>query len=132
MLTLAPPDQLPSGTALGIGVAYGIFTDGDAGGSDRAISRADVQALRRDEQVAAAAEASVTEVRFLGYPNGRLVVSMDAATSVVRSAGSDRSVWCVPHPIASGPQRQRPRPSGGRRGLRVRRLPRRSQPFLAS
>ena len=47
------------------------MTNGDAGGSDRSMSRADMAALRQDEQRAAAAEVGVSDVRFLGHPDGR-------------------------------------------------------------
>src|SRR5712692_7458696 len=92
LMVSAHPDDVDFGaagsvavwTGLGIEVAYCIVTDGDAGGSDRAISRADIPALRRDEQVAAAAEVGVTEVRFLGYPDGRLVASMELRRDLSR------------------------------------------------
>ena len=56
----------------GIDVTYCIVTDGDAGGSDRSVSRADMAVLRHEEQRAAAAEVGVRDVVFLGYPDGRL------------------------------------------------------------
>ena len=68
----------------GIDVAYCIVTDGDAGGSDRSISRADMAALRRVEQRAAAAEVGVHDVTFLGYPDGRLTPSIELRRDISR------------------------------------------------
>jgi LmbE family N-acetylglucosaminyl deacetylase len=76
----AHPDDVDFGSAgtvaaftkAGLEVTYCIATDGDAGGSDRTVSRSDMAALRQREQRAAAAEVGVTDVRFLGHPDGRL------------------------------------------------------------
>ena len=59
-------------TKAGLDVTYCIATNGDAGGSDRSVSRVDMAALRQREQRAAAAEVGVTDVRFLGHPDGQL------------------------------------------------------------
>ena len=59
----------------GVEVTYCIITDGDAGGFDPDVPRADIPGIRRAEQVAAAAAAGVTDVRFLGYRDGELTVS---------------------------------------------------------
>lgn len=79
-MVTAHPDDIDFGSAgtvaaftkAGVEVTYCIVTNGDAGGSDRAVSRADMAALRQREQRAAAAEVGVTDVRFLGHPDGRL------------------------------------------------------------
>ena len=92
LIVAAHPDDVDFGaagsvavwTGLGIQVAYCIVTDGDAGGSDRSVSRADMVALRREEQRAAATEVGVTDVRFLGYPDGRLVPSMELRRDLSR------------------------------------------------
>jgi LmbE family N-acetylglucosaminyl deacetylase len=57
-------------TAAGIEVTYCIATSGESGGSDRTMTRAEMAALRQDEQRAAAAVVGVTDVRFLGHPDG--------------------------------------------------------------
>jgi LmbE family N-acetylglucosaminyl deacetylase len=57
-------------TSAGVDVTYCIVTNGEAGGSDRTVSRAEMAALRQDEQRAAAAVVGVTDVRFLGHPDG--------------------------------------------------------------
>ncbi|HXQ59437.1 MAG TPA: PIG-L deacetylase family protein [Acidimicrobiales bacterium] len=92
LVVTAHPDDVDFGVAgsvatwvkSGIEVAYCIVTDGDAGGSDRTISRAEMAAIRRDEQRAAAAEVGVTDVTFLGYPDGRLVPSIELRRDISR------------------------------------------------
>jgi LmbE family N-acetylglucosaminyl deacetylase len=63
-------------TSEGIDVSYCVVTDGDAGGFDEAFPRADVPAMRRAEQVDAARVVGVSDVTFLGYPDGRLESSL--------------------------------------------------------
>jgi|SRR5579862_2916345 len=92
LVVAAHPDDVDFGaagsvavwTGLGIEVAYCIVTDGDAGGSDRSISRAEMARLRREEQRAAAAEVGVNSVSFLGYPDGRLMPSMELRRDISR------------------------------------------------
>jgi LmbE family N-acetylglucosaminyl deacetylase len=64
-----------SWTAAGIEVAYCIITSGDAGGFDPLVPRADIPGIREAEQRAAAAAVGVTDVTFLGYPDGALEVT---------------------------------------------------------
>jgi LmbE family N-acetylglucosaminyl deacetylase len=71
-------------TGGGVQVAYCIVTDGDAGGSDRTISRTDMATLRRQEQRAAAAEVGVADVTFLGYSDGRLTPSLELRRDISR------------------------------------------------
>jgi len=71
-------------TGAGIEVTYCVITDGDAGGIDRAATRAEVAALRRREQVAAAAVLGVDDVRFLGYKDGELTVTLDLRRDLSR------------------------------------------------
>lgn len=71
-------------TGSGIKVAYCVITDGDAGGFDAAVPRSHIGPIRRDEQRAAAAEVGVSEVHFLGYPDGRLTVSFDLRRDISR------------------------------------------------
>jgi LmbE family N-acetylglucosaminyl deacetylase len=80
LVIVAHPDDVDFGAAgtiacwtdAGIEVIYCVVTDGDAGGSDPSISRADMAALRRREQTAAADRVGVHDLRFLGYPDGRV------------------------------------------------------------
>src|SRR5580658_2231622 len=92
LVVTAHPDDVDFGLAgsvalwvkAGIDVAYCIVTDGDAGGSDRTISRPEMAAIRQKEQRAAAAEVGVTEVSFLGYPDGRVVPSIELRRDISR------------------------------------------------
>ena len=92
LVVMAHPDDVDYGAAgtiaawtdQGIEVTYCLITDGDAGGFDPAVDRGDIAGIRRDEQRAAAKEVGVTDVRFLGYPDGRLEVSFDLRRDVSR------------------------------------------------
>ena len=99
----AHPDDVDFGAAgsvavwtdAGVEVAYCIVTDGDAGGSDRSMSRADMAAIRREEQREAAKAVGVTDVNFLGFPDGRLTADLElrrAITGVIRRFRPDRVV----------------------------------------
>ena len=59
-------------TDAGIEVTYCIVTDGDAGGRDESMPRPEMAQVRRAEQTAAAKHVGVHDLRFLGYPDGRL------------------------------------------------------------
>jgi len=92
LVVTAHPDDVDFGAAAtvatltgnGVQVAYCIVTDGDAGGSDRTISRAEMAVLRREEQRAAAAEVGVSDITFLGYPDGRLTPSLELRRDISR------------------------------------------------
>jgi LmbE family N-acetylglucosaminyl deacetylase len=92
LVVTAHPDDVDFGVAgsvaawrkAGVDVSYCIVTDGDAGGSDRSVSREDMAVLRREEQRAAAAEVGVSDVVFLGYPDGRLTPSIELRRDISR------------------------------------------------
>ncbi|HEY0560141.1 MAG TPA: PIG-L deacetylase family protein, partial [Frankiaceae bacterium] len=92
LVITAHPDDVDFGaagtvagwTAAGIAVSYCICTDGDAGGFDPDVPRDRIPAIRRNEQVAAAAELGVTDVVFLGYPDGDLEVTQDLRRDISR------------------------------------------------
>ena len=92
LVVSAHPDDVDFGVAgsvavwvkAGVEVVYCIVTDGDAGGSDRAVSRTDMASLRRVEQTAAASEVGVHDVVFLGYPDGRLTSSIELRRDISR------------------------------------------------
>jgi LmbE family N-acetylglucosaminyl deacetylase len=92
LVVTAHPDDVDFGAAgtvahwtdQGIEVTYCILTDGDAGGHDLTVDRADIPGIRRAEQEAAAKEVGVTDLVWLGYPDGRLVVSMDLRRDISR------------------------------------------------
>ncbi|MDN5748871.1 MAG: PIG-L family deacetylase [Pseudonocardia sp.] len=91
LVVTAHPDDVDFGAAgtvatwvdAGIDVAYCICTSGDAGGSDDT-PRAEMGPLREAEQRAAAAVLGVDEVRFLGYPDGRLTASIGLRRDISR------------------------------------------------
>jgi LmbE family N-acetylglucosaminyl deacetylase len=80
LVITAHPDDVDFGAAgtiaqwtdAGLAVSYCIVTNGDAGGSDRSMSRAEVAAIRQAEQAAAAKQVGVHDLHFLGYPDGRV------------------------------------------------------------
>ncbi len=71
-------------TAAGVEVAYCICTDGEAGGDDRTLPRAEMAAIRRGEQTDAAAEVGVKELTFLGHPDGRLAPGLELRRDIAR------------------------------------------------
>ena len=107
LVIAAHPDDVDFGSAgtvagwtdAGIGVAYCIVTDGDAGGYDESVPRADIAPLRRKEQTAAAACVGVHDLRFLGYADGQveptLALRKDLAR-VIRQVRPDRVVCPTP------------------------------------
>ncbi len=92
LVVTAHPDDVDFGaagsiarwTAAGAEVVYCIVTDGDAGGFDPAVPRADIPGIRRGEQTAAAAALGVDELHFLGYPDGRLEVTLELRRDISR------------------------------------------------
>jgi len=86
-------------TDAGIEVTYCVVTDGDAGGFDESVPRAEIAPMRRAEQTAAAACVGVTDLRFLGYPDGRveatLALRKDLAR-VIRQVRPDRLLCPTP------------------------------------
>ena len=92
LVVVAHPDDCDFGcagstarwTAEGREVSYCIVTDGDAGGSDRSVSRAEVAELRRVEQTAAAKAVGVSDIAFLGYPDGKLTPSIELRRDISR------------------------------------------------
>jgi LmbE family N-acetylglucosaminyl deacetylase len=80
-------------TDAGVAVSYCILTNGDAGGFDPEVPRSAIGAIRQDEQRKAAATLGVTDVGFLGYPDGRLTASFELRrdiTRVIRRIQPDR------------------------------------------
>jgi LmbE family N-acetylglucosaminyl deacetylase len=106
-MVAAHPDDVDFGSAgtiatwtdAGLDVSYCIVTNGDAGGFDPKVPRSAIAGIRQDEQRKAAAVLGVTDVEFLGYPDGRLAVSFELRrdiTRVIRRIRPDRMV--VPSP----------------------------------
>jgi LmbE family N-acetylglucosaminyl deacetylase len=92
LVIAAHPDDADFGSAgtvaqwtdAGLPVSYCIVTDGDAGGSDREVSRTEMAALRQAEQTAAAKQVGVHDLHFLGYPDGQVEPSLALRRDIAR------------------------------------------------
>jgi LmbE family N-acetylglucosaminyl deacetylase len=92
LVVTAHPDDVDFGaggtvaawTDAGVEVTYCVITDGDAGGFDPSVPRSEIPGIRRAEQEAAAKVLGVDDVRFLGYPDGRLTVSIELRRDLSR------------------------------------------------
>ena len=92
LVVTAHPDDVDFGfagsvaqfTSAGIDVTYCIVTDGDAGGSETGVPREEMAGRRRDEQTAAAAVVGVHDLRFLGYPDGRVQATLELRRDISR------------------------------------------------
>ena len=91
LVVAAHPDDVDFGAsatiaawvAAGVKVAYCIATYGEAGGFDDT-PRDRIPALREAEQRAAAESIGVTDVTFLGYPDGRVYVTHELRRDITR------------------------------------------------
>jgi LmbE family N-acetylglucosaminyl deacetylase len=92
LIIVAHPDDVDFGAAgtvatwtdAGIEVIYCIVTEGDAGGHDETVDRSAMATLRRAEQIAAAKHVGVDDVRFLGYPDGRVEATLGLRKDLAR------------------------------------------------
>ncbi len=92
LVIAAHPDDVDFGSAgtiaqwadAGIAVTYCLVTSGEAGGSDRSVSRADMVAIRQAEQTAAAKQLGVSDLHFLGYPDGQVEPSLALRRDLAR------------------------------------------------
>ncbi|MFM7685386.1 MAG: PIG-L deacetylase family protein [Actinomycetota bacterium] len=92
LVVTAHPDDVDFGaagtiaalTSAGVNVTYCLVTDGDAGGDDRTVTRAEVAALRRKEQIAAAHVVGVDDLVFLGHGDGRLQATLELRRDISR------------------------------------------------
>ncbi|MGI8492582.1 MAG: PIG-L deacetylase family protein [Acidimicrobiales bacterium] len=92
LVVTAHPDDVDFGAAgsvaswtdAGAEVSYCVVTDGDAGGFDPAVSREEIAAIRRAEQTEAAKAVGVSDLHWLGYPDGRLEVSIPLRRDIAR------------------------------------------------
>ncbi len=92
LVITAHPDDVDFGVAgtvahwtdAGIQVTYCVVTDGDAGGFDPTVARDQIAGIRRQEQTDAAKEVGVSDLVFLGYPDGRLEVTLDLRRDLSR------------------------------------------------
>jgi LmbE family N-acetylglucosaminyl deacetylase len=92
LVVVAHPDDVDFGAGgtvaawveSGIEVSYCIVTDGDAGGHDPSVAREEIPAIRRAEQTAAAKELGVSDLTWLGYPDGQVMVSLALRRDIAR------------------------------------------------
>jgi LmbE family N-acetylglucosaminyl deacetylase len=92
LVVTAHPDDVDFGAAgsvatwtdAGVEVTYCIVTDGDAGGFDPAVPRDQIGGIRRAEQTAAASAVGVSDLVFLGYPDGRVEASIELRRDLSR------------------------------------------------
>jgi LmbE family N-acetylglucosaminyl deacetylase len=92
LVVTAHPDDVDFGAAgtvatwirAGIDVSYAIITNGDAGGFDPAIDRAEIPGIRQAEQRAAGAAVGVTDIHFLNYRDGELTVTHELRRDISR------------------------------------------------
>src|SRR5256714_12383553 len=107
LVVTAHPDDVDFGaagsiatwTTAGLEVAYCIVTDGDAGGYDLSVPRADIAGIRQAEQRAAAKVVGVEDLTFLGHPDGGVEVTLDLRrdiSRVIRRFRPDRVVTQSP------------------------------------
>ena len=92
LVVTAHPDDVDFGasgtvatlTDRGVGVSYCIVTDGDAGGFDPAVPRSAIGGIRRREQTEAAAEVGVTDLHWLGHPDGMVEATLALRRDIAR------------------------------------------------
>ncbi len=107
LCVVAHPDDVDFGiagttttlTAAGHRVVYCLVTSGQAGGSDPSVSRSDMATLREAEQRAAAEVVGVSELHFLGFPDGAVIASLElrkAIARVIRQVRPDRVITQSP------------------------------------
>jgi LmbE family N-acetylglucosaminyl deacetylase len=101
LVVTAHPDDVDFGAAgtvatwtdAGDEVVYCLVTDGEAGGSDRSLPRPEMARTRRREQSEAARVVGVTELHFLGRPDGTVVAGLELRrdlTRMIRRVRPDR------------------------------------------
>ena len=98
-LDFAAAGTIAGWTSAGLEVVYCLVTDGDAGGFDESFPRAEMAPLRRAEQTAAAKCVGVTDLRFLGHPDGRVEATLGLRQDlarVIRQVRPDRVVCPSP------------------------------------
>jgi LmbE family N-acetylglucosaminyl deacetylase len=97
-MVMAHPDDVDFGCAgtiamwvdQGIQVTYCLVTDGDAGGHDPSVPRAEIAGIRRAEQTAAAKEVGVSDLIWLGYPDGQVTVTLPLRRDIARAIRQTR------------------------------------------
>lgn len=80
-------------------MVYCLVTSGEAGGEDASISRLEMAEIREREQTAAAKTVGVTELHFLGFPDGAVEPTLElraAISRIIRMVKPDRVVTQSP------------------------------------
>jgi LmbE family N-acetylglucosaminyl deacetylase len=91
LLVVAHPDDIDFGAAgtvatltdHGVDVVYGLVTSGQAG-EPAHLSPAELTEVRQKEQTDAAAIVGVTELHWLGFPDGHLVADLELRKAISR------------------------------------------------
>ena len=92
LVVVAHPDDIDFGmagtvaalTEAGCHVAYCLATSGEAGGDDLSRTADELAATRQAEQTAAAAEVGVSELHWLGHPDGMVVADLALRRDIAR------------------------------------------------
>ncbi|MEI6736219.1 MAG: PIG-L family deacetylase, partial [Actinomycetes bacterium] len=92
LAVVAHPDDIDFGaagtiatlTSLGIHVSYCLVTSGDAGGDASTHTKAERAVIRENEQTAAAAVLGVTDLHFLGWPDGEVEPTLELRKEISR------------------------------------------------
>jgi LmbE family N-acetylglucosaminyl deacetylase len=92
LIVTAHPDDLDFGAAgtiaqwtdKGISVSYCVATNGDQGGVDPSVSRAQMPKIRQQEQRDAGKVVGVTDIHFLNYVDGHLEATIELRKEIVR------------------------------------------------
>jgi len=92
LVVVAHPDDIDFGSAgtvamlsgLGVDVSYCLVTSGDAGGDNATNTFEERAAIREAEQTAAAKEVGVSDLTFLGYPDGQVEVTLGLRRDIAR------------------------------------------------
>jgi len=107
LIVAAHPDDIEIGaggaianwTDEGIQVTFALVTDGSSGSNDPNMDTRELIEIRKREQQEAAACLGVTDVRFLGYPDGVLeptIALRRDLTRIIREVKPDRVVITDP------------------------------------
>ncbi len=92
LIVVAHPDDIDFGmagtvaalTGAGCHVSYCLTTSGEAGGDDLTHTSAELAEMRQAEQTAAARRVGVTELHWLGHPDGMVVADLGLRRDIAR------------------------------------------------
>jgi LmbE family N-acetylglucosaminyl deacetylase len=92
LVVTAHPDDVDFGAAgtiagftdRGVEVGYCIVTNGDAGGFDADTPRSEIAGIRQQEQTAAGIVLGVTQLVFLGHPDGAVQATLELRRDISR------------------------------------------------